>query len=971
MGAQPLTPSSPSPAKIVLYDFEQSTDGWQADWGCDGAALASSELRAYRGRNALVCTHQFESGHESAAVSIGLITPKDLSGYTGLSAWLWIPDESGSWQAQLYLRTDSDEVIHWGPLHRLSHPGWNQVTFPTGPVGESRRRVTGLGVHVKRWGATGTASVYVDDVGAYLESAESSPSKYSSSRPDALQLHRPVQHLDINDHAVPQYGRWELNAILDRIYDNPFDPSQIRVEAELSAPSGARRVVPGYFVRQVASSDSADQWQIRFSPDELGRWTGAVVITAGAQVHRFDPIECVCLPAIDAGPIRVARPAATYFEHANGAGYYPIGHNVAWGSLREFELQFEAMARHGENWSRVWLAPWDLELEWSPAHGGLGLGRYNLSRAEKLDQIFALAERYGIYVQLVLHNHGRLSTSVNAEWDRNPYNAALGGPCHRPADFFTDEQARALTKQRLRYLVARWGASSNLLAWELFNEVNFTNQPDRRVETAWHQEMARELKAVDPQHHLVTTSYYGLPNGETYQLPEIDYTQFHLYTESIVETIVEQAAAFSAFGKPYFMAEFGRSTEPGQDDQDTTGRFLHTGLWAQFFTPTAGDAMPWWWDTWIRPRDLFYRFAMLRRFSDGIDRRADSWRWQAGRLASTTGELNALSLASAHTVLVWVYDPRQLPTIDPASPPSEALDATVTVRHLPIGTWQARVVEPYAAREATTASYEVTDGALALHLHSAGPDLAIRLDRIASGSESLASGSADHLPELVGIIPFEVLTAGDRPRTQLRIPRAHSPITIDGDLAEWAEANFIEVVPNDGRTPEDHSVRFAVRHDADSLWLAVAVRDSQIVRTHTGNDLWKDDGIEVWLDVRHDADRFNNMPQNPGLYQINFAPPATDGGPVDSTIYRNPTSTEAFKSRLQAAARHTTDGYVIEARIPIVGLPGAEHGLAPVIGFNLSSCDQDPHAGQPQWKHLLWQGTKEDDATQWADGLIE
>ena len=42
-----------------------------------------------------------------------------------------------------------------------------------------------------------------------------------------------------------------------------------------------------------------------------------------------------------------------------------------------------------------------------------------------------------------------------------------------PAAFFTDPEAKALFKQRLRYLVARYGAYRNLLAWELFNEVQF------------------------------------------------------------------------------------------------------------------------------------------------------------------------------------------------------------------------------------------------------------------------------------------------------------------------------------------------------------------------------------------------------------------------------------------------------------------------------------------------------------------
>lgn len=38
-------------------------------------------------------------------------------------------------------------------------------------------------------------------------------------------------------------------------------------------------------------------------------------------------------------------------------------------------------------------------------------------------------------------------------------------------DFFTNERARADYKQRLRYLVARYGYSTSIFAWEFFNEV--------------------------------------------------------------------------------------------------------------------------------------------------------------------------------------------------------------------------------------------------------------------------------------------------------------------------------------------------------------------------------------------------------------------------------------------------------------------------------------------------------------------
>ena len=76
-------------------------------------------------------------------------------------------------------------------------------------------------------------------------------------------------------------------------------------------------------------------------------------------------------------------------------------------------------------------------------------------------------------------------------WVSNPYNARNGGPCASPDDFWTDERARTLYKQRLRYILARWGHSPQVFAWEFWNEV----QPTPAVE-AWTSEMAAFLKEL-------------------------------------------------------------------------------------------------------------------------------------------------------------------------------------------------------------------------------------------------------------------------------------------------------------------------------------------------------------------------------------------------------------------------------------------------------------------------------------------
>ena len=227
---------------------------------------------------------------------------------------------------------------------------------------------------------------------------------------------------------VPLHGRFEISAQLTTAALNPFDPDQLRVDAIFTSPSGRRLTCPGFVFALAAEPGGADEWRVRFSPDEPGSWTWTLVAQAAADEVITKPASWTCADSGDPGPIRVSKADPLCFEHANGAFFYPIGHNVCWNSIEQYRDQFAKMGAAGENWSRIWLAPWTCDIEWSRKGGPYqGLGLYNLANAAKLDAIVEAAEQSGLYLQLVLHEHCRLSAKTNPEWQNNPYNKVGGG----------------------------------------------------------------------------------------------------------------------------------------------------------------------------------------------------------------------------------------------------------------------------------------------------------------------------------------------------------------------------------------------------------------------------------------------------------------------------------------------------------------------------------------------------------------
>ncbi len=394
------------------------------------------------------------------------------------------------------------------------------------------------------------------------------------------------------------YGRIEASFPLASISGNPFDYTENDIKATFRQPDGKSVTVPAFF------DGGADNrtWRIRYTPRISGDYTLTGITRNGSPVP---------LASLGAKKWTVAKDAASQsgfvrrdsknprrFRYENGSVYYPIGCNIAWGSQGiEVPALITKLGAAGGNWSRVWMNHWDRKnLDWVDSKSKPGT--YDLEAARKWDRIVDAAEKSGVRFQMVLQHHGQYSSTVNPNWDENPWNTANGGFLQKPEEFFTSERARALTRAKYRYIIARWGYSPSILAWELFNEVQFVDAlrnktPEGHAAViAWHKEMAAFLKAQDPEHHLVATSSDTDIEG---LYDAVDYVQPHSYPPDAIT----MAASLEPlkWNKPIFFGEVGPSGGDNRLSGSVYEDFLHASLWASLMqSDTAGAAQFWYWD---------------------------------------------------------------------------------------------------------------------------------------------------------------------------------------------------------------------------------------------------------------------------------------------------------------------------------------------------------------------------------------
>lgn len=437
---------------------------------------------------------------------------------------------------------------------------------------------------------------------------------------------------------VPLYGKCEIDVVLTGTWDNPYDPDDVELDAQVSTASGRTYSMPGFFMvpcrqeqegtEDIMLPEGRGSWKVRLAATEVG--TMRVKLTARDRGGRttFDiPHEITVLPRSEGkGFVRVSRADKRYLAHDNGEGFVPVGHNVPiYHSSNDMSVRaiLEKMAAHGENWNRWWMSKSGLGIEWEPR-----LGWYRQPQAATLDMLLDDAGRLGMHYMLCMDTHQDFRESG---WKANPFNVARGGPCETAGQWFTDETAKAYYRKRLRYTVARWAYSPRVACWEFGNE--FEGWADSQQETviAWHREMARFLASLDPYDHLISTSWWSKTGPVScWQIPEMDIVQTHSYANDDLNVAPAThdycMTQWEGFEKPHIFAEFGIRSHNFSADDDPTGRAIHNTAWAAIASGCCGAPMPWWHENYIEPKNLYFHFAAIRKFVTGLPFGTERWR---------------------------------------------------------------------------------------------------------------------------------------------------------------------------------------------------------------------------------------------------------------------------------------------------------------------------------------------------------
>ncbi|MDQ1142724.1 DUF5060 domain-containing protein [Pedobacter agri] len=460
-------------------------------------------------------------------------------------------------------------------------------------------------------------------------------------------------------------AEWKIDVVAD--FDNPYFQEDISIDMELKSPSGKRLNLPCYYE---FGNSRKSTWRARFMAQEKGKYSYTFHLKKNEKVAFSTGSKTFNVSGSKMKGILHAASNWT-FRFDNGEAFRGIGENICWESRADddskffkalhenpkynYEYMLPALSSHGGNYFRTWICSWNLPLDWK---SGINNKRYtnssayfNPSAIAKMDRLVNLSDSLGLYMMLTL--------------GPGAYDSKNGRYQVSTAEFFKDPKAKKQYYNRLRFIVARWGYSSAIGAWEFFNEIDNVQFRDKNNPipaediVQWHSEMAEYLKKIDPFDHLITTSISHRDLKGLNNIDNIDFNQKHIYknNRALPTTIVNYTRQF---GKPYVIGEYGYEYDWSKNfdlfAQEMDSDFKR-GLWYGLFSPTPVLPLSWWWEYFDnRGTDAYIR--KVRTIQDRM-MKAGKGNFDTFSATSSNAEVECYSVKCGEEYYIYLYNPKK------------------------------------------------------------------------------------------------------------------------------------------------------------------------------------------------------------------------------------------------------------------------------------------------------------------------
>jgi hypothetical protein len=369
-------------------------------------------------------------------------------------------------------------------------------------------------------------------------------------------------------------------------------------------------------------------------------------------------------------PALTLKPGDLYFS-VDGRQSMIFSRNIAGYQQSQYELFLDWTKAGGSKFVRV-------SLDTLGGMGLTGTGEVDPNWLTGWDRIFDLAEADGIYVLPVFStwfdwNNGNPDMGYST-WKDNPVNQAKGGSVRSPAELFEKgSKTQTMWMNWMRTAVSHWHGRRNILAWEVFSEVNLASGPTETTGIDFVNTAAALIRSTDPGRP-VTASIADCPPGSGacywpnfYKQSNIDFVEMHPYPPQLDRVLItEVRKTLGKYDRPVLIGESGLSsaTPDSEAGKLTVAKNAPLGvshaIWASIVSGAMNGRSLWWEDgvgiyfpklgiPWMQQ----YQAAELpaAKFVDGMD-----FSGFKPLATGTSSDIWGAAVGNEKTIIGWFRD---------------------------------------------------------------------------------------------------------------------------------------------------------------------------------------------------------------------------------------------------------------------------------------------------------------------------
>ena len=296
--------------------------------------------------------------------------------------------------------------------------------------------------------------------------------------------------------------------------------------------------------------------------------------TATANAVPTSTVTANTVPTDNPLPELIWKPGDRYFS-LNGKPAMIFARNVTGRTREDFATALEWARQGGTRVIRIhltsgwWGDPW-MNKDWT----------VDEKWAQDWEWFFDQALADGIFVLPVFGVWFDWNNDIpnfgGGLWQYNPLNQSNGGSLKHPGELFrSDTAARKMWMAWVKTLVERWQGRKNILAWEIFSEINIASGAPGEADVKgavtattaveFTNQAAGVIRDADTFHRPLTLSLAagsGMPlTGQwvdVYRLNALDFVQVHPYTDKLDRELVLDVHSFlTEYNKPVLIGESG------------------------------------------------------------------------------------------------------------------------------------------------------------------------------------------------------------------------------------------------------------------------------------------------------------------------------------------------------------------------------------------------------------------------------